>query len=422
MRHDGKKLLILGATAYSINVIKTAREMGIFTIVVDPVKGAKAKKFADKSFDVDTTDIEMLYRIAVEEKVDGVFTGYSDVNLFSCHALCERLGLPFYGNVEQLKKTTDKLLFKEMCRKYGVGTVPQYSEEKLAEIPYPIIIKPADSYGSKGISVCYSYEETAPAVEKARLYSKTSQIIVEKYMGACDVVNFDYVMQDGKILLSAVGDRYVNTEQKGLSPLTAAGVYPSKYLKEYLELQDANVKTMFYEEGMHNGTAFIQAFYDGEQFYVFEMGYRTGGGQGSIPLKVISDLDYVEYLINFALTGKMSDKDLEKYANPDYEKRSCALVVILKSGTIAKIEGLDQIAALPQNINITQFYDEGEVVEQRVIGNLGQSLCRMHFVADNWQELYEAVQFANRTLKVTSTEGENMIVAGGFNGEALLNR
>lgn len=421
MRHDGKKLLILGATAYSINVINIAKGMGIYTIVVDPVKDAPAKKHADKYFDVDTTNIDKLYQIALDEKIDGVFTGYSDVNLFSCRTLCDKLGLPFYATREQLEKTTDKLRFKEMCRKYDVGTVPQYEEADLprAEI-YPIIIKPADSWGSKGISVCYSYADTPEAVEKAIHYSKTSQIIIEKYMGGYDVFNLDYVMQDGKILLSAVGDRYVNTEQKGLSPLTAAGTYPSKYLDKYIEKLDANVKRMFYEEGMHNGTAFIQSFCDGEDFYFFEMGYRTGGGQGSIPLKVICDLDYVECLINFALTGKMSDRDLSQYANPAYENKcSCALVVILKSGVIGKIEGMDKIAALPENINITQFYQEGQEVVQKVIGNLGQSLCRMHFVADSWQQLKEAVQFANRTLKVTSTEGENMIVAGGFDGEAL---
>lgn len=422
MRHDGKTLLILGATAYSINVINIARSMGARTIVVDPVKGAPAKKHADKFFDVDTTDIDTLYNIALEEKVDGIFTGYSDVNLFSCRELCDRLGLNFYGSLKNLKQTTDKLLFKDMCRRYGVGTVPQYEEKDLATIPYPIIIKPADSWGSKGISVCYKYEDTPAAVEKAVKYSKTSQIIIEKYMGGCEVVNFDYVMQDGKILLSAVGDRYVNTEQKGLSPLTAAGVYPSKYLKEYVETVDPNVKKMFYEEGMHNGTAFIQSFYEDGKFYFFEMGYRTGGGQGSIPLKVICDLDYVECLINFAFTGKMSDRDLSEYANPVYEKRSCAVVTILKSGVIAKIEGMEEIAALPENINITQFYQEGEEVKQTVIGNLGQSLCRMHFVADSWEQLYRAVNFAFNTLKVTSTEGENMIVAGGFDGTALLDR
>jgi len=419
MRHDGKTLLILGATAYSINVVHTARGMGIRTIVVDPVPGAPAKKHADAYYDVDTTDIDALYKIALDEKIDGVFTGYSDINLFSCRTLCDKLGLPFYATLEQLKNTTDKLLFKQMCRKYGVGTVPQYDESQLETIPYPIIIKPADSWGSKGISVCYRYEDTPAAVEKARKYSKTSQIIVEKYMGGCDVVNFDYVMQDGKILLSAVGDRFVNTAQKGLSPLTAAGTYPSKYLDKYIEKVDEKVKAMFYGEGMHNGTAFIQSFCDGEDFYFFEMGYRTGGGQGSIPLKAICDLDYVEYLINFALCGKMSEKDLSQYANPAYDKRSCALVKILKSGVIAKIEGLDKVAAMPENINITQFYQEGEEVKQTVIGNLGQSLCRMHFVADNWEQLKKAVQYANEVVKVTSTEGEDMIVPGGFDGEAL---
>jgi len=419
MRHDGKTHLILGATAYSINVVETARNMGIRTIVVDPVKNNAAKKHADAYYDVDTKDIDTLYEIALKEKIDGVFTGYSDVNLFSARALCDKLNLPFYATYEQLKKTTDKLLFKEMCRKYGVGTVPQYEEADLQNIPYPIIIKPADSYGSKGISVCYSYEETPEAVKKAREYSKTEQIIIEKYMGGYDVVNIDYVMQDGKILLSNFGDRYVNTAQKGLSPLTAAGVYPSKYLPKYLEKTNANVQRMFYEEGMHNGTVFIQSFFDGEEFYFFEMGYRTGGGQGSIPLKVICDLDYVEYLINYALCGKMSEKDLSLCANPTYDKRSCALVVILRSGVIGKIEGLAEIAAMPENINITQFYQEGEEVKQTVIGNLGQSLCRMHFVADSWEELKKAVQKANATLKVTSTTGENMIVPGGFDGEAL---
>ena len=422
MTHNGKTLLILGATAYSINVVKTAKAMGAKTIVVDPVINSPAKAYADKYYDVDTTNIDKLYSIAVEEKVDGIFTGYSDVNLFSCRELCDRLGLPFYGSLKNLKQTTDKLLFKDMCRRYDVGTVPQYEESDLATVPYPIIIKPADSWGSKGISVCYKYEDTPAAVEKARKYSKTSQIIVEKYMGGCEVVNFDYVMQDGKILLSAVGDRYVNTEQKGLSPLTAAGVYPSKYLKEYVDTVDEKVKRMFYEEGMHDGTAFIQSFYDDGKFYFFEMGYRTGGGQGSIPLKAICDLDYVEYLINYAFTGKMSEKDLEKYANPAYDKCSCAVVTILKSGVIAKIEGIEEIMALPENINVTQFYREGEEVKQSVIGNLGQSLCRMHFVADNWEALYRAVNFAFNTLKVTSTEGENMIVAGGFDGKALLER
>jgi len=180
MNHSGKKLLVLGATAYSINVINIAHRLGAYVIVVDPIKGHVAKKYADKFFDVDTTNVEELYRIALEEKIDGVFTGYSDVNLPVARELCDRLGLPFYAkSQEQILNTTDKLRFKAMCRKYNVGVVPQYEESELKTASYPIIIKPANSYASKGISVCYTYDDTPAALEKARTYSKTKEVIIE---------------------------------------------------------------------------------------------------------------------------------------------------------------------------------------------------------------------------------------------------
>ena len=420
MDFSGKKLLVLGATAYSINVINIAHRLGASVVVVDPVKNRPAKQLADGAYDVDTTNVEELYKIAVEEKVDGIFTGYSDVNLPVARELCDRLGFPFYAkSQEQILNTTDKLRFKAMCRKYNVGVVPQYEEAELETASYPIIIKPANSYASKGISVCYSYEETPAALEKARMYSKTKEVIIEKYFRGVDNVNIDYVMQDGKIILSAVGDKYENREQQGLSPLSAAGTYPSKHLKEYIETEDANVKRMFYEEGMHNGTAFIQSFYEDGKFYFFEMGYRVGGGQGSIMYSKMGGIDYVEALINFALSGKMSENDLSQCEGPDFKKRSCALVVLLRSGTIAKVEGLEEIKKIKEFVNLTQFYQEGETVPESVIGNLGQSFGRIHFVGDSFEDIKAALNKVYEVLKITSDKGEDMILPGGFTGEQL---
>ena len=420
MRHDGKKLLVLGATPYSINVVEVAHKLGAYVIVVDPVKDRLAKKIADKSYEADTTDTERLIEIAETEKIDGIFTGYSDVNLPICLELCERLSLPFYAkDQEQLLNTTDKLRFKNMCRKYDVGVVPQYEESELKTVKYPIIIKPADSYASKGITVCYKYEDTPDAIEKAKKFSKTSQIIIEKYLGGLDDVNIDYVMQDGKIILTAVGDRYVNSEQKGLSPLTAAVVYPSKHLDKYVDILDEKVKKMFYEEGMHNGTVFIQSFFDGEQFYFFEMGYRVGGGQSSMMVREMCGVDYIEELINFALSGKMDDKDIAEMADPDFQQRACCLVPSLRGGKISSIEGLDFIRGMKECVNITQFYQVGETVPPSVIGNLGQSFARIHLVGNSFDEIKNAIKNVDEKLKVTSDEGEEMILPGGFDGTPL---
>lgn len=406
-----KRLLILGATAYIINVVKIARSMGIYTIVVDPVKDDAAKKYADKSYDVNTKDIDALLKIAREEKVDGIMTAYSDLNLPVCRELCDKLGLPFYASEKNIEQTVDKIKFKEMCRKYNVPVVPEYTEDDIDRVDYPVIVKPSDSYGSKGISVCRNKEQLVSGIAFAKSYSPTNQVIIEEYM-VCDDVNLDYTFQDGEVIFTAMGDRYVNKDQKGKSPLSLAVIYPSKFIDKYIKEVDANAKRMFKEEGFKDGMVFIQSFMSKKGFHFFEMGYRPGGGQSSILLKNINDIDYVEYLINFALTGKMSDDSIAKKNNIYFDKHACGLVVLLKQGKIARIEGLDEIQSMPEVLNITQFYNEGEEVPPTCIGNLGQSFARIHLVTNTREELIDAINRVQDTLIITDSNGDNMKLSG----------
>ena len=98
-----------------------------------------------------------------------------------------------------------------MCRKYNVPVVPEYTENELDTIDYPVIVKPSDSYGSKGITICNNKDELQKGITNAKKFSPTNQVIIEEYM-ICDDVNLDYVMQDGEIIFTAMGDRYVNKE------------------------------------------------------------------------------------------------------------------------------------------------------------------------------------------------------------------
>ena len=407
----GKKLLILGATSYIINVVKIAKSMGVYTIVTDPVKDDAAKKYADKAYDVDTQNVDALMKIALEEKVDGIMTAYSDLNLPICRELCDKLGLPFYASEKNIEQTVDKIKFKEMCRKYNVPVVPEYTEDEIDNVDYPVIVKPSDSYGSKGISVCRNKEQLVAGIEFAKSYSPTKQVIIEEYM-VCDDVNLDYAMQDGEVIFTAMGDRYVNKDQKGKSPLSLAVIYPSKYIDRYIREVDANAKRMFREEGFKDGMVFIQSFMSKKGFHFFEMGYRPGGGQSSILLKNINDIDYVEYLINYALTGKMSDDAISKKNNVNFDKHACGLVVLLKQGVVAKIEGLEEIKAMPEVLNITQFYTEGEEVPPTCIGNLGQSFARIHIVTDTREELKNVIDKIQNTLNITDKNGNNMKLSG----------
>ena len=155
-----KKLLILGGFPQMIDIVMTAKQMGVFTIIADNNPASPAKRFADKSVDISTANVDFLENLCIQEGVDGVFTGFEDFNIHIACELCSRLGLNFYATKEQLKVVTNKIVFKDTCRKYDVPVIEQYTlEEAIADGRYPYIIKPADSYGSRGITICRNDKE-----------------------------------------------------------------------------------------------------------------------------------------------------------------------------------------------------------------------------------------------------------------------
>ena len=176
----GKKILILGGSAEGQETVENANAMGLKTIVVDPDPQAPAKKIAWKSYDTDALDLEALTRIGREEQVDGVFVGLSERLLEVYRRLCQRLELPCYCTKEQLEVFCDKIAFKEKCRAYGIPVIRDYRPEEVDH--YPVLVKPADSSGSKGISVCYKQEDLTEAVERAKSFSPSGRTLIEDYL------------------------------------------------------------------------------------------------------------------------------------------------------------------------------------------------------------------------------------------------
>ena len=409
MRHiEGKKLLILGGTTLMINVVKQAQKMGVYTIVTDVNPNSPAKKYADASYDISTSDIDLLVKMAQEQKIDGVFTGYDDFNTSIAVELCKRLGLPFYASKEQIDITKNKDKFKALCKKFNVPVVKEYNKDNVI---FPCVVKPVDSYSAKGITICYNEKELEKSIEFALQFSKSKKYIIEKYMSptnsAC--VNIDYLFIDGNIILSAVGDKKV-VNQDNKAPLTSAVFYPSKHLDEYIKNVDEKVKQMFQYLGLKNGTVFIESFYDSEGFAIYEMGYRVGGGQSSILLDALLNVDYVKMLILYALTGEMTSANELPIINPRFSKYAVGLVRLSKPGKITKICGIDKIKAINGVINITQYLYEGDSVANNLLGTLGQTFARIHIIADSDSELNEKIIFIQEHLHAYDDKGCDLML------------
>ena len=261
----GKKLLILGGVILSCEIIKQAKKQGITVYVTDYLEDSPGKKIADKSFMVSTTDVEAVLELIKEEKIDGVLTGFVDSLLPYYTEICNKACIHCYATKEQINVTTNKLNFKDLCRSHDVPVVEEYkidypfTLEEIKHFNYPVLIKPIDNSGARGIFICKSPEELLTNYKNSLEFSHSKKVLIERYMNAKEATIF-YIMQDGEILLSSMADRHTKYVQSGVIPLPVAYTFPSKHLKRYQETLNNRVIEMFKSIGIKNGMIFIQTF------------------------------------------------------------------------------------------------------------------------------------------------------------------
>lgn len=412
----GKKLLILGGNSLSCDIVKAAKELGLYTIVTDwnDISQSPAKQLSDEYWNISLMDYEALTAKIKTSGVNGIITGFTDSYLLPYQHLCELNGFPCYATKEQFEWTLDKAAFKSKCKKYGVPVVPEYELDVFDPLQINrenrIIIKPVDNSGSRGICLCEKPEDFNEMLKYSLDFSAKKQVVIERYMD-CDDVSFEYTIQDGEVMLSAICDRYIyKTKEAG--SVTSMLIYPSKHISSFLSDTDIKVRRMFKEEGLKNGVLFLQAFVENGQFYFYEMGYRLSGGRHYIFTEKENRRSAAKELVRFAVSGSMSDDNLAGIINPIFNDVCCQLSLLGKSERIAKISGKELVEALPEVIDASYYYREGEEIGKQ--GTTAQIFARIHIVAASFDRLKEVIRIIKDSLIVKNNKDENLILDNMF--------
>lgn len=408
---QGKRLLILGGIALSCEIVKAAKDMGVYTMVTDYLPDSPAKKIADASFMVSTTDVDALEQLCREQHVDGVLTGYIDLLLPYAEELCRRLNLPFYATAEQLHITMDKRTFKDTCRHYQVPVVEEYEFQPGITpdetLHYPLLVKPIDSSGGRGITICYNREQLEKAYEYALTFSAKKEVLVERFVIGEEATAF-YAMSDGDVILTGMGDRHIrNLADSSIISLPVGYTYPSLYLDGYLRDVDPYIKEMLHGLGMKNGMMFVQMMVEDGKFLVYEVGYRLTGTVEHHMLRDGSGFDPVRALIHYALTGSMGEPapslatrpDGAWYGNNTFYCNPC---------TLDHFGGLDEIAAMDGVLSIVQSYWPSDTIAEKARGTLGQVVFRILTRSDTKAHLAALMDTIVNTLQIYDTHGNNV--------------
>ena len=416
----GKRLLILGGSRISCEIVRHARAMGIVTGVTDwyPLEKSPAKQAADEAYYVNTTDIDAMAELVREKKFDGIFTGFTDSVLPYYADICERVGFPAYGTREQFELFIDKTKYKALMREFDVPTIPEFTvntdrfDESVKDIVFPVIVKPADSSGSRGITVCENAEELKKAISFAADTSKAKEILVEQYIDNAEATVF-WLFVDGRYYMILLGNRHIKHNQEGELPLPAGYTYPAAVQPKFLAEVAPKMEKMFRSVGIKDGMMFMQCKIVDGTCVVYDIGYRLTGSLEYINLKGVCGYDPLDMMIRFALTGSMEEPDIDKKADPYLGGAYAYNVSLLcRPGKIAEIRGLEEIRKLPGVLEAVVAHPVGDVITEAMKGRLAQITVRILGRAADIESMKNEMLKIQELAHVISDTGEEMILPG----------
>lgn len=303
-----KKLLMLGGSMQQIPAIKRAKEMGHYVITCDYMPENPGHKCADEFHNVSTTDLDGVFSLAKELKIDGIVAYASDPAAPTAAYVSEKLGLP--GNpYESVKLLTEKDLFREFLKEHGFHTPEACGyrtyKEAITDIDrfrFPVMVKPVDSSGSKGVVKVYEKSGIEEAVKEALSYSRGKRFIIEEFIEKKGYqISGDGFSIDGKLVFTSYGNELYSG--KGTREYVALGEFwPSLLTDDQKQKVDDELQRLITALGMKTCAYNIEVILDKEDTpYILELGPRNGGSYIPHLIRYATGVDLIDYTIRGAL-------------------------------------------------------------------------------------------------------------------------
>lgn len=417
---SGKRLLIIGGAFQHCKLVEAAKELGVITYVTDylPLEQAPAKQMADHYWMYNITQIDEIVDMCRQEKIDGVIATSLDACQKPYQKVCAKLGVPCFGTEEQFQILTDKNLFKAYCRKSGVDVIPEYAPEDFADedvcsrrVQFPILVKPGESRGSRGQSICSNYEEALAAISFARAESSNDAVVIEKYMGQANDFSMTILMLAGKAYPFRTVDRILGTYEDGLDKLAVGSASPSVFTSLYMEKVHDRVEKLYQDIGLYTAPVFMQGFVDGDTVRFYDPGLRLPGGEFERMFTAACGKNPFHPLIEFALTGSVSE-DQFVYTKEDVYlsgKIAAQILPALKPGTICSVSGMEEIQAHPNVVSAFTRYAVGDTIH--ATHNVNQRFCEIAVVCDTAQQMHDVVKWIYSVLNIRDEQGTDMVIS-----------
>lgn len=360
-----KKILLLGGSAQQIVAIKTAKNLGYFTVLCDYLVDNPGQYYADKFYLISTTDKEAVLNVAKKEQVNGVLAYASDPAAPTAAFVAEKLGLNTspYSSVEIL---CNKDKFRAFLKKNGfnspkAGSYFTVSDalNDISSFSLPIIVKPVDSSGSKGVTVLSNVEDLEEAINFAFSFSRSHRIIVEEYIENKYpyLLGGDIFVDKGKVVLWGLLNCH---RDNSVNPLVPVGKsYPLEMNNEDIKNVKDTLQTLVNKLNIKSCGMNVELVVSKDgRVWPIDIGPRNGGNMIPDLLGLIFNVDVVEMAIKSAM-GVEENSTFLYEGEPYYATHN---IHSPKNGLLLDIDFSEEIK--PYIIKKYIYKSKGDIVER----------------------------------------------------------
>ena len=313
--------MLLGGIRYLLPVIKAAHEQGYYVITADYIPDNIAHKYSDEYVNVSIVDKEAVLKVAQEKQIDGIMSFGVDPGVVAAAYVQEKMGLPAFGPYESVRILQNKDLFRTFLTEHGF-VVPKAKgfssvEEALSDLSwyeFPVIVKPTDSAGSKGVTRVDNEMNLLSALKHAFANSISGKVIVEEFIEkeGCSSDSDSFSLNGELVFCSFSAQRF---DENAAGPyVPAAFSWPSTFGQEYekelrTELQRLltllNMKTSVYNIETRIGK-------NGKP-YIMEVSPRGGGNRLSEMLRYATGVDLITACTRAAVGDSVENVEQKSY-------------------------------------------------------------------------------------------------------------
>jgi len=382
---------MLGGSHFQVPSIKKAKEMGNYVITCDNLVNNPGHRFSDEYYNVSTTNKEEVLKLAKKLNVDGVVCYASDPSAPTAAFVCEKMCFPTspYRSIEIL---SNKDLFRYFLKEneFCVPKAKGYNSLESAMQDFesynmPVMVKPVDSSGSKGVTKIDKLMDLKSSVDKALEYSRAKRFIIEEYIDKLGYqIAGDGFSVNGELVFYCFAHEHFDSN--GKFPFVPIGESWPYNMSERLQIKIYNeIQRLLYLLDMKNNALNFDIRIDSEEnVYLMEIGPRNGGNLIPQVTKYATGIDMVTYTIKSALGQDCTDLSMSS-VNGFW---SCYMIHSKEPGILKEVF-IDDEFRENNIVEFDMFYNYGDSISAFTgsNGTLGTMILKFQSLEEMLQKM-----------------------------------